>query len=260
MPHARLVSALAAAALLSTLGACASFGREVSRDTLLSEAPRHPGRACGVAPRPEQLPEPAQLVDGDFGPEAARIWEAAGRPAGYVLLSMGYDREGVNVRRAVIERSPTVTPEMADELQRAVFAHRLQAAPVRDEWGVRLRVDLGAQPALRVGRREQCRAAPREWEHRSAAGGFGGGYDVRQTLSSSLSAPSPADRDLVWVRVRLDAQGIVTDARVERTIMRGSWESRVLGYVRTLQFLPALEDGQPVPGEASLPLRLGALR
>jgi hypothetical protein len=258
MPHARLVSTLAAAALLSSLGACA-FGRQVSQDSLLTQ-PSNANRACGVAARPEQLPEAAELVDGAFGADAARLWEAAGRPAGYVLLSMGYDREGVNVRRAVIEHSEGVTPELADELQRAVFAHRLQAAPARDEWGVRLRVDLGPQPSLRVGRREQCRAAPREWEHRSASGGFGGGYDVRQTLASSLSAPSLADRDLVWVRVRLDAQGIVTDARVERTIMRGSWENRVLGYVRTLQFLPALEDGQPVPGEATLPLRLGALQ
>jgi len=259
MPHARLVSTLAVAALLSTLGACA-FGRQVSQESLLSEGPRHLDRACGVAARPEQLPDAAELVDGTFGADAARLWEAAGRPAGYVLLSMGYDREGVNVRRAVIERGEGVTPELADEVQRAVFAHRLQARPAREEWGVRLRVDLGPRPALRVGRREQCRAAPRQGEHRSASGGFGAGYDVRQTLASSLSAPSLADRDLVWVRVQLDAQGMVTDARVERTIMRGSWENRVLGYVRTLQFLPALEDGQPVPGEATLPLRLGALQ
>ncbi len=255
MPHARLVSTLAAAALLSGLGACA-FGRQVSQESLLSEGPQHRDRACGVAARPEQLPEAAELVDDAFGADAARLWEAAGRPAGYVLLSMGYDREGVNVRRAVLEHSDGVTPELADELQRAVFAHRLKAAPAREEWGVRLRVELGPEPALRVGRREQCRAAPREWEHRSASGG----YDVRQVLASSLSAPSPADRDLVWVRVRLDARGIVTDARVERTILRGSWENRVLGYVRSLQFLPALEDGQPVPGEATLPLRLGALQ
>jgi hypothetical protein len=259
MPNARLVSALAAAALAASLAGCAS-GPRVGRETLLSQAPQPRDRACAVAARPEQLPRPADLVDAGFGAEAARLWEAAGRPAGHVLLSMGYDRRGLNVRRAVIERGSGVTAELATQLQRAVFAHRLQVPPGREEWGVRLRVDLGAAPQLRVGRQEQCRAAPREWEHHGPIRSFDGGYDVRRTLARSASAPSLADRDLVWVRVRLDAHGLVTDARVERTVVSATWENRVLGYVRGLQFLPALEDGQPVPGEATVPLRLGALR
>lgn len=253
MRHSR-TSALAAFFLAAGLGAC-STGRQLSRDTLLTEAPpRQLDRVCRVASYPEQLPTAVELVDAGFAAEAARLWEASGRPAGYVLLSMRYDRTGLNVRRSVIEHS--VDAELADQVQELVFAHRLQTPPSRGEWGVRLRVDLGQEPALRVGRREECRPAPREPAYSRSATGF----DVRELRASSVSAPSLSDLDLVWVHVRVNASGIVTDARVERSLYRGIMESRVLNAVRGIQFHPALDDGFPVASETSIPLRLSSLR
>ncbi|HEX8691104.1 MAG TPA: energy transducer TonB [Longimicrobium sp.] len=242
-----LVVLLAAAGLAG----CASRGQPGRSPLLLSERPAPSQRACRAAPTPEQLPEAAELVDAQtFSAEAARLWESAGRPAGYVLFSMRYDTAGTNVRRAVIEHD--VTPELADTLQKLVFAHRRQAASAREEWGVRLRVDLGQAPVLRVGRREECRPVPTDYEYRVAAGGF----DVRSSAASPLSSATPVDPGLVWVRVWLDEGGVVTDARVERSLYRGNWEALLLNQVRAMQFAPALDDGFPVASQTSIPMRV----
>jgi TonB family protein len=58
------------------------------------------------------------------------------------------------------------------------------------------------------------------------------------------------------VRVALDARGNVTDVRVERSLARVGWENRLLNYVRSISFIPAMEDGYPVPAQLSLPLRM----
>ena len=174
-------------------------------------------------------------------------------PAGHVLIGMRYDERGVNVRRAVIERQ--VPAALADTLQKLVFAYRRALPQAEREWGVRLRMDLGEQPVMRVGRSLVC--APRA---RDPAAGFGNSVadasfgDVRQ------SAPSPGlaeSSGAVWVRVVLDAGGNVTDARVERTAIRAAAEQQVLRYVRNISFIPATEDGYPVPGQLTFALRLG---
>jgi TonB family protein len=103
-----------------------------------------------------------------------------------------------------------------------------------------------------VARRQECTPRPRDWEYRTA-GSF---YDVRQGAGEDVANATPTDPELAWVHVRLDAEGRVTDARVERGPRRGSWEQRVLNYVRTMEFVPATEDGQPVPGETTIPVRL----
>jgi TonB family protein len=183
------------------------------------------------------------------------VWRAAGRPAGHVLFALRYDREGLNVRRDVIEHR--VGDVLADTLQKLAFAHRRRAEPADAEWSVRLRLDLGEAPRLRVGRTEIC--APRL--RSGAEGGFGnavgGGWgDVRDAYAPPGIADL-YDPSTVWVRVALDSRGNVTEARLERSLGRRTYEMRVLNYVRTISFVPAMEDGYPVPGELSMPLRLG---
>jgi TonB family protein len=78
--------------------------------------------------------------------------------------------------------------------------------------------------------------------------------DVRDAEAGAGLATS----GMVWVRVSLDEHGLVTGARVERGATRGVWEGRLLNYVRTLAFLPALEDGVAVAGETTIPVRLGS--
>ena len=233
---------------------CASL-RSVPRDELLTRAPIPDGRTCWVAPDPARLPDPAQLLDaGAFGTDAARLWAQAGRPAGYVIFSVRHSPDGAQVRRAVIES--TLPAALSDTLRKLVYAYRRETRASPAEWGVRLRVDPGEQVALRVGRRLECTARPRGWEYRTA----GAPFDVRQGADSSVAIASLTDLNLVWVHVRLNAQGMVTDARVERSPARGPWEQRLLSYVRTMTFDPALEDGQPVPGETTIPLRLSMAR
>ncbi len=251
MTTCRSLSLLALAALALAGAGCAAGPRPVSRATLLSDAPRAGDTGCRVSARPAELPAAEALVDvAALNADVAKVWAASGRPAGYVLFSMRYDRDGTNVRRAVLESS--ASPALADTLQKLVFAHRRRAAPADGEWAVRLRLDLGAAPAVRVGRHEVCRPAPRDLDRRMA----GIGYDVRNRFyASAPTTPTAADPQMVWVRVRLDARGNVTEARIERSLVRApNWEARVLSYVRTLSFVPATEDGYPVPGETSIPI------
>jgi len=206
-------------------------------------------RACRAERFPAELPAAGELVDADaFRADAARLWRTAGSPVGHVVFTLQYEPDGVNVRRAVIEH--TVPATVADSLQKLVFAHRLQAAGARDGWGVRLRVEMGAEPSLAVARRELCTAVPAD----RRAGLASILPDVRDTEAGVPGLITPG---LVWVRVQLDERGLVTDARVERGVTRGAWQGRLLSYVRTLAFLPALEDGVPVAGEATIPVRLG---
>lgn len=253
MTHRRPLVLLAA---LLACAACSTYtGAPPGRASLLSDGPAPLGRPCRASPFPERLPAAALLVDSAaLTAAAADVWRQAGRPAGHALLAMGFDEEGLNVRRDLIEHR--LPPALADTLQKLVFAHRRSVDPSERGWGVRLRMDLGGeQPVLRVGRREVCEARPRDAAV-TAYGAFGGATfgDVRERTA----APGvlPANGGTVWVRVALDAGGNVTEARLERTISRGAWENRVLSYVRAISFLPATEDGRPVPAQLMFPLRL----
>jgi TonB family protein len=241
---------LAAAAALGT-AACAagSHAPALSRADLLSEAAGPPDRSCRVAAVPDTLPAADLLVDSAaLLRDAAALWAAADAPPGYVLLALRFDPHGINVRRDVIEHR--VPPALADSLQKLVFAHRRTVAPGPREWGLRLRLDLGETPMLRVGRGENCPARPRD--RGVMARGVGDVWSVSREV-----AALPSEGGTVWVRVSLDARGQVTDVRVERMLGARYWDAQVLAYVRSLLFVPATEDGHPVPGEASIALRMG---
>jgi hypothetical protein len=243
------------AALLACAACSAVTAAAPARATLLSEAPAALDRPCRPSAAPAELPAAAALVDSAaLTAEVAQAWRQAGSPHGYALLAMAYDEDGRNVRRDLIEHR--LPQALADSLQKLVFAHRraMDAAP--QGWGVRLRMDLGGeQPVLRVGRREVCTAQARDpaVEGYGAYGGTPFG-DVRERTATP--GVLPAGNGTVWVRVALDASGHVTEARLERTMARGSWENRVLSYVRAIRFVPATEDGWPVPAQLLFPLRL----
>ncbi|HEV3049045.1 MAG TPA: hypothetical protein VGX50_01970 [Longimicrobium sp.] len=243
------------AAALMALAACAAVaGNAPDRTALLSDTPTSPDRPCRASPEPAQLPSADALVDSAaLSTAAVQVWRAAGAPRGHVLFAMGFDREGMNVRRDLLEHR--LPQELADSLQKLVFAHRRTVAAAEHEWGVRLRMDLAEQPVLRVGRRELCPAQPRD--RRVAGYGPGSGAtfgDVRER-EAMPGLPVPGN-GTVWVRVALDAAGNVTDARLERTLARGAWERHLLNYVRAISFVPATEDGWPVPAQLVFPLRL----
>lgn len=254
MTHRRPLVALAA---LLALPACATFANNPrERSALLSDAPRVLDRACRVSLDPRELPAADLLVDSAaLSAAAARLWREAGSPQGHVLFAMRYDHDGLNVRRDILEHR--LPPALADTLQELAFAYRRTTAPADHEWSVRMRMDLGEAPVLRVGRTERCAPRPRESSQGNLLGGTGNTWgDIRDTSPYSASSSSLLhDENTVWIRVMLDARGYVTDARVERSLVRMS-EARLLSYVRSLTFFPATEDGYPVAGQLSLPLRI----
>lgn len=234
---------------------CGCALHQPPRASLLSDQAPPRGRQCSPASDPRELPDPSALIDdAAFRMNAARLWAAAGRPPGFVLLSLRHSPDGAQVRRAVIES--TVPAAIADSLQKLAFVYRKEAPAAREEWGVRLRVDLGDPVTLRVGRREECVPRPRDWEYQTADNP----YDVRERTPNQLDDALATDPGLVWVHVKLDERGYVTDATVEKSIRTLGGEERVLNYVRTLTFFPAMEDGYPVPAETSVPVRLSLLR
>ncbi|HEU0012222.1 MAG TPA: hypothetical protein VFQ45_00990 [Longimicrobium sp.] len=223
-------------------GAAMGGGPRPMRAELLTDRPVPPDRRieCTVMREPEALPAPDALVDAAaLRADAAALWAARGQPPGYVLFAIRHDPDGVNVRREVIEH--TVTDALADSLQELVFAHRRVTAPAEREWGVRLRVDLGAQPTLRVGRSELC--PPYREEDRWIAQ-----PSRDMPFFSSAAARDPFDvDDMVRVRVVVDARGRVMDAQIERGMVRA--DASLLYGIRNMLFFPAEQDGHPVAGE-----------
>ena len=247
MTHRRL-PLVALAALAAALPACAAMDTAApGRASLLSDAPPPPDRRCRVAREPAALPAADALVDSAaLAAAASAAWRGAGAPDGHVLFSLRYDAAGTNVRRDVIEHR--VPAALADTLQALVFAHRRRAGAAEEEWGVRLRMDMGASPVLRVGRAEVCAPAPVD-----RGGVFFGAEIERPWTDPSYAAVA---EDAVILRVATDPGGRVTDVRVERGMRRPGMEQRLFTWVRALRFIPATEDGYPVAGEASLRLRL----
>lgn len=239
------------AAVIAGAQACATAGAAGYDETQAGSGSMR-DRGCRVAASPAQLPDAATLVDVDaLRSAAARL--VGGDGEGHVVFSIRHDASGVQVRRAVIET--TLSPALTDTLQRLVFAYRRETTPARGEWGVRLRVDLGPAVALRVGRRDVCTARPREWEYRTA----GNSFDVREVSASSTGDALLTDASVAWVHVRLDERGTVTDVQVQRGASTRLAEQRLMNYVRTMAFVPATEDGFPVPGELTLPVRVSMI-
>jgi TonB family protein len=237
------------AAALMAVSACAGAP---GASAVPAEGPGRPRRACQAAREPHELPAAAVLVDSaGLVNAAADAWRHAGRPAGDVVFSLRYDSYGLNVQRRVIEHR--VSPALADSLQALAFAHRRTTPAADREWGVRLRMALGEQPALTVERSVVCPPAlrdPAEGPFSAAANRAWG--DVRD----ASPAPSVGSAGTVWLRVTLDAAGNVIGVRVDRGgVLRGS-DAHLLAALRTLDFAPATEDGQPVPGELTIPYRL----
>ncbi|HEX8392615.1 MAG TPA: energy transducer TonB [Longimicrobium sp.] len=230
--------------------ACAPLASTADGGPGMSDTRPGSDRGCRMATEPRALPSADAMVDSAaLTQQVARLWREAGGPAGHVVLAMRYDEQGRNVRRDVLEYR--VAEQMADSVQKLVFAARRTTAPAEAEWGVRMRVDVGAEPALRVTRSRECRPAPLERSDGALAGTFSNWGDVRD----SAPPPTMGDGGLVWVRVALSASGHVTDVRVERSATRIP-EHRLLQYVRMIAFNPATVDGYPVAGETSIPLRV----
>ncbi len=241
------------------LTACASVrSQQAAPDSSLLGVQTAPlGRVCRVVPLPEELPAAGVLVDS-AALHAALIELQEDRtmaPQGHALLSLAYDRFGINVRRTVVDHDlPAV---VADSVQKLVFAHR-QEVPAGEEWGLRLRIDLGEEIAMRVGRQEFCLPRVRDRGITSPT--------ADQLPATGVQTPPAVNlwertgrgmrEEVVWVRVFLDPQGRVEGAQIERGLLTGMAEAQVFQHVGAMHFEPALQDGIPVSGSLVLPLTI----
>ena len=115
----------AALGTLWLLSACTPGGRQAApspADDLSMRVAK-----CGAEALAEPLPPVAALLDTTvLTGEIARLLEAAQLKQGEAVLTLWYDREGVNVRRDVVAHS--LMPVLADSLQKLVFAWLRTAA------------------------------------------------------------------------------------------------------------------------------------
>lgn len=230
---------------LSACGVSRSEGPDRSEQLLTSVAPR--STSCVAESFPPELPGVDAVVD------SARLATGVGElrrqepaPTGYVLLTLAFDQEGVNIRREVIEHS--TVPQVADSIQRLVFAARHQVDEAEQEWGVRLRIDLEEPVRLRVGQREYCPAVPRDRAIADAMRGFNPvGVRYRGGVRERI----------VHVRAWVNELGIITSARIERGELGGSSLERSLAdYLRQFLFQPATIDGIPTGSWVIIPVRI----
>ena len=246
-PLLRLTSLLA---LALAMHAAVPAEMSAQRDRIDQSTPVR--RRCATARTPAVLPAADALLDSAaFVAGAARL--AAGT-RGSAIASLRYDPAGNQVRRKVIEAS--VPRVLADSLERLLFELRRTTAPADGEWGVRVGVELGSEVRLRMARRQVCPPQPNERELISTPSGF----DVRAATAEQAGTALATDPSVVWVKMAVDERGTVIAATVTRGQRRGVWDERVLRYVRTLTFFPALEDGYPVVGEVEMPIRLALVR
>jgi hypothetical protein len=236
--------------LLTVPAACnpLAIGGSPGHAALLSDrAPERDG--CHVLRAPSTLPAVDALVDS--AALARDLHALRGRHPdrpGYALVSLRYDPDGLNVWREVIEHH--LEDATADSVRDLVFAHRRSMEPAAREWSVRVRLELDGSGGMRVGRTLRC--DPRPLERLALSNTAENPWSVwRET-----PPPGQGERTTLWVRVTLDARGGVTDARLDRAYAPRSVEAQLLTYVRSLRWIPATEDGYPVPGETSIALRL----
>ncbi len=231
--------------LLSACGLSRSPAPDRREQLLTSTSPR--SVSCVVESYPAELPSVDAVVDSARLAAAVDELRRADPPAsGYVLLTLGFDRDGVNIRRDVIEHS--TRPLVADSVQRLVFAARRQVNEAEQEWGVRLRIDLTEPITFRVGRREFCPPIARDRAMDEAMRGihfmgpqYRGGIRTR----------------VVHMRALVSELGIITSAHVVRGELRGSsLERNVADYLRQFLFTPATIDGVPTSAWIEIPVRV----
>lgn len=221
---------LAAALLLAALPASAEAQR---RSVLLSDAPPPAGRRCEVAKRPRALPALAAVVDSAGLQQALAADSTLRGAAGSVLLSLRFSPAGTMEWVRPIEGDLPVGAQTAAQevVQRFLRAGARQAEP----WSVRLRVQAGAAPELRLGRSEICPLA-------IVPGGIN--RATQQLTPQDVAEMNRATESRVQVRV--GAGGQVLDARLAQSSGSRVLDDMAMSSMRDARFLPELVDGIPV--------------
>lgn len=239
-----------ACALLAGLLAGCSLGQgseAARRERLLISPSGLMHNDCVVLDEPAALPAVDVLVDSVALRAALRALPLTERDGGgYVLLAMRWEDDGINSRREVVEAS--VSPLMADSVQKLVFQARRELPELTAPLDLRLRIDLRPTPAMHVGHSEYCPPRPRDPALRSA---------LLTEPSRGLRYRGGVRERTVHVELQIHPAGYVVGGRIVRGAGEGSsLERDVVTHLRQFSFDPASIDGKPVRGAIVVPVRV----
>lgn len=243
----RAVRPAAACALFaSALSACGAGTRP--QPGLAADMQVREVYGCRAESLPVELAGAGALVDtARLSPAIRGLWAAGERPAGGdVVMTLWYDGEGVNVRRDLVQHS--LTPVLADSLQKLVFAALAPGGSTGFPWGTRLHITAGPQVGYTLEPRQYCPPRPRSRALEA---------EMEAYLGTGTRYREGRKERTVLMRVRVHPNGWVEDARLERGAPSGgSLEQRLRRELRRFTFVPASLDGVPVYGELSVPIRV----
>ena len=208
-------------------------------EQLLSDRPA-PRRGCTIAHDPSPLPGVDQLADSaalDQRVSAFATQYPIRDNAMFGLYSIAFDGNGAVER---VQALDYMLPQGRAEEFAGLVRGALRPQRAGRPWSVRLRVEPGATPKLRVGRSEVC---PPEMRVR---------FSVRAPAKSPIQSPPP-----MRVRVLVGEDGRVRSFQM----LHGSGVSDLDQWVQTrltsARYAPGLVDGAPVIAELemSVPIR-----
>lgn len=227
---------LLCAAVISAQPAHAQRARD---PLLLSEKPA-PRDGCAIARLPNPLPAVGALADSAALKQAVDAF-AQKYPIRdgkmFAVYSVAFGADGQVVRVSPIDY---LLPLEREHELTGLVRQSVRAQPAGRPWSVRLRVEPGAEPALRVGRSEVCAArSTSRFEL------------VSQALDASTTAPLP-----VRVRVAVRESGEIASIQVLRSSGDRELDRWVEQSLLRRRYSPELVDGVAIPVEREEEVRI----
>jgi hypothetical protein len=193
------------------------------------------------------IERPGEVLDEKrLAREVRELLDAGERSAGEVLLTLEFDPEGLNTRRAVLAHD--LSPALADSVQKLVFAALDPGPAVGRDWGVRLRISAAPEVRLALEPRDYCPPQPFSARLEAAIREF--------HATGGRFRPGRRER-VVLVEVTVSSTGYVIRSRLLRgAVLDGGIEQALTEHLRQFAFRPATIDGYPVRGTLLIPVRV----
>jgi TonB family protein len=236
-------SALIRAAVLLCAGAFAAqpANAQRARDPLLLSDKPAPREGCAVARLPNPLPSVGALADSAALTQAvdefARKYPLRDGQKMFAVYSVAFGADGQVARVSPID---WFLPRDREQELTGLVRQSVRAQPAGQPRSVRLRVEPGAEPALRVGRSEVCAA-------RSTSR-----FELlTQAMEASTTAPLP-----VRVRVSVRESGEIAAIHILRSSGDRELDRWVEQSLLRRRYTPELVDGVAVAVEREEEVRI----
>jgi hypothetical protein len=202
---------------------------------------------CSVEPAAQVVAGPAGFADvARLEASVRELLRAAGRERADLLLTLEFEADGLNTRRMIINHD--VDPILSDSVQKLVFASLVRAPASATAWGTRLRIRAEPEVRLSLEPRQYCPPRPRNPLLEES---------MAQFMGSGVRYRNGERERIILLALQVHPAGYVQDVRVLRGAPTGGTVERELrDYARQFSFYPASLDGDPVPGEIAVPVRV----